>query len=287
MRTDMLSGTNNKNPAITVSAKNNSDIFFHSRGDSSLSMIGNQPKISTRAGSHAGRGFSRYQDTTIAWLAVGCWAGDLSFGSVIPEGLDDAELEGAREKVFVQIKSRRDNVGPFGRSDVAKYLKELWIRASAAATSPERVLLILERDINGIGLQAGVYTPLSSLKAILNLVSKHKLAAEWLSRTQILLAPSPMESAIDTIVQKMVCVPLMASVYFAAIADKVGVLSDDNGERAPGDFLTFSISDLEHQIEMLAGVLSSTDLELALQQGLCESVDFLTPIEDKNFPDYP
>ncbi|WFP49316.1 hypothetical protein PL263_14565 [Methylomonas sp. EFPC3] len=247
-----------------------------------MAMIGNQPKISTRAGSHAGRGF-RYQDATIAWLAVGCWAGDLSYGSVIPEGLDDAELGGPSERVFVQIKSRRDNAGPFGRSDVAKYLKELWIRASAAATSPGRVLLILERDINGIGLQVGTYTPLSSLKAILNLVSQHKFATEWSSKTQILLAPSPMESAIDLIVRKMDCLPLMASVCFAAIADKIGVLSDDNGERALGDFLSLSVSDFEHEIEKLAGVLSSTDLELALQRGLCESVDFLTPIEDRNF----
>lgn len=92
-----------------------------------------------------------------------------------------------------------------------------------------------------------------------------------------------MESAIDLIVRKMDCLPLMASVCFAAIADKVGVLSDDNGERALGDFLSLSVSDFEHEVEKLAGVLFSTDLELALQRGLCESVDFLTPIEDRNF----
>ncbi len=33
----------------------------------------------------------------------------------------------------------------------------------------------------------------------------------------------------------------------------------------------------------LAGVLSADDLEEALRQGLCEPVDFLTPLKEANF----
>ncbi len=74
---------------------------------------------STRAGSNAGRGF-RYQDAAAAWLAVRCWAGDLDYGGVTPEGLDDAELIGLGGKAFVQMKSRRDQLGACARGEVRR-----------------------------------------------------------------------------------------------------------------------------------------------------------------------
>ena len=77
------------------------------------------PRVqSTRAGSHAGRGF-RYQDAAAAWLAVRCWNGDLPFGELTPEGRDDAELIGAEGSTFVQIKSRREHLGPYTPGEVA------------------------------------------------------------------------------------------------------------------------------------------------------------------------
>jgi len=141
----------------------------------------------------------------------------------------------------------------------------------------------LERDVKGVGFQPGVATPLAGLKGILNLVDSHKDSNKWIARTQISFAPTPTESAVELLVQKLGCMPLMAAVYFAAIADRVGNLSDDNGERESGDFLSLSVSDLEREIEKLAGVLSVTDLDSAFQRGLCEPVDFLTPLNDANF----
>ncbi len=239
------------------------------------------PKVSTRAGSHAGRGF-RFQDAAVAWLAVRCWAGDLSYGGVTPEGLDDAELIGAAGTVFVQVKSRRDQLGPYARGDTAKYLRELWDRASAAPAAPEQLLLLLERDIAGIEFQPGVATPLTDLKALASLVA-NKSAGQWSMRTRIMVVSNPLENSVELLVQKLDCTPLMASVYFAAVADRIGKLSDDNGERTSGDFLSLSVSDLEGEIEKLGSVLSKDDLDTALQLGLCEPVDFLTPLNDKNF----
>lgn len=241
-----------------------------------------QPRTSTRAGSHAGRGF-RYQDAAAAWLAVRCWAGDLSYGSVTPEGLDDAELIGSDGRVFVQMKSRRDQLGPHGRGDVAAHLRDLWTRASTAPIQPEQLILVLERDVDGIEIQHRVATPLADLKTLMTLVAKHKFAGNWIERTSILIAPTPMESAINLLVEKLECIPLMAAIYFAAIADKVGNLSDDNGVRGPGDFLSLSVSDLEHEIKKLAGTLSVADLDSAILRGLCEPVDFLTPLKDADF----
>ena len=63
----------------------------------------------SRAGSHAGRGF-RYQDAVGVWLATQCWSEELPYGEVVPEGLDDYELRGATRSALVQVKSRRDHL---------------------------------------------------------------------------------------------------------------------------------------------------------------------------------
>lgn len=252
------------------------------RGQQGSERNVNLPRVSTRAGSHAGRGF-RYQDAAVAWLAVRCWAGDLSYGGVTPEGLDDAELIGSGGNAFAQVKSRRDQLGVYACGDVAAYLRELWIRAKSASVAPEQVLLVLERSINGIELKPDATTPLAGLNNLLTLVAKDRLAGEWVAHTRIMVAPNPLESAVDLLVQKLNCTPLIAAVYFAAIADRVGNLSDGNGERSPGDFLSLSVSDLERDIERLASALSVDDLETALRRGLCEPVDFLTPLKDETF----
>lgn len=236
---------------------------------------------STRAGSHAGRGF-RYQDAAAAWLAVRCWAGDLEYGSVTPEGLDDAELAGSGGTAFLQMKSRRDQLGSYACGDVAAFLRELWERAEGSPLEPHKVVLVLERGVHGTEVEPGAITPLVESGALVGLVSNHRLSKRWMACTEIVVAPTPAESAIELLVQRLSCAPLMAAVYFAAIADRVGRLSDDNGERAPGDFLALSVSDIEREIERLAGVLSAADLDAAIRQGLCEPVDFLTPLNDPN-----
>ena len=81
--------------------------------------------MTSRAGSHAGRGF-RYQDAVAASLALGGWAGRLPYGLVIPEGDDDIELGTTVGRVLVQVKSRREKRGPFPVADVVNFLTKLW-----------------------------------------------------------------------------------------------------------------------------------------------------------------
>lgn len=240
------------------------------------------PKGSGRAGSHAGRGF-RYQDAAGAWLAVRCWAGDLEYGSITPEGLDDAELSGIRGVAFIQMKSRRDQLGLYGTSDIAAFLRELWERAEGSPVTPNKVVLMLERGIRSLELESNVSTPLADGSVGLSrLLASDSLAKRWKARTEFMLAATPTESAIELLALRLGCTPLMAAIYFAAIADRVGRLSDENGTRSPSHFLSLSVSDIEREIERLAGVVSTADLAIALQRGLCEPVDFLTPLNDQN-----
>ncbi|SFO05160.1 hypothetical protein SAMN05216386_2501 [Nitrosospira briensis] len=236
--------------------------------------------MSSRSGSHAGRGF-RYQDAVSAWLAIKCWNSDLDYGGVVPEGRDDAELLGINGSAFVQIKSRRSHLDPTPRRDVTEYIRQLWTRAEPV--SPSQLILILEREIADAAMPPNILHPLPNIISIKRLVAGDRLAKEWLTKTSILIAPSPLENSIDLLVDKLGCAPIAASVYFAAIADRIGCLSDENGTRTPKDFLSFSISDLHREIVRLAETISIEDLHAAIKRGYCEPVDFLTPFDDPNF----
>ncbi|WP_090882879.1 hypothetical protein [Nitrosovibrio sp. Nv6] len=135
----------------------------------------------------------------------------------------------------------------------------------------------------GTAIPPSALHPLQNITSLKPLVAGHRLAKKWLTKTSILIAPSPLENGIDLLVDKLGCAPIAASVYFAAIADHVGCLSDDNGTRAPKDFLSFSISDIDQEIVRLAGTISVEDLHAAIKKGYCEPVDFLTPFDDPNF----
>lgn len=94
---------------------------------------------------------------------------------------------------------------------------------------------------------------------------------------------APMEEAIRLISERLGCPPLAAQIYYGAIADRVGELSDKNGERSPGSFLSLSLSDIERIIDRLSAAISLDDMEAAFQLGLCEPVDFLEPLNEPDF----
>jgi hypothetical protein len=75
----------------------------------------------------------------------------------------------------------------------------------------------------------------------------------------------------------------MAEIYYRELASYIGQLSDDNGRKTPSNFLSMNISDVDTKINKIAGTISIDDLELAIKEGLCEAVDFLTQQNDPNF----
>ena len=237
---------------------------------------------STRAGSHAGRGF-RYQDAAAAWLAIKCWHGDLPYGGLTPEGLDDAELSDSKRTAFVQMKSRREHLGPYSPGEVAAYVRELWSRANAAISAPDDLLLVIERSVGDMELADGVLNGLTETDRLGKLLATDPRARKWLARTKVVVAASPAESGANIISLNGSCSALVASIAFAAVTTDVGRLSDENGLRTTGSFLSLSISDTTRKIDDLISVLAAADLETAISRGLCEAVDFLTPTPSADF----
>ncbi len=92
-----------------------------------------------------------------------------------------------------------------------------------------------------------------------------------------------MEEAVRLISERLGCPPLAARIHYGAIADRVGELSDSNGERSRGGFLSLSLSDVERIIDRLSVAISLDDMESAFRLGLCEPVDFLEPLDEPDF----
>ena len=76
-----------------------------------------------RAGSRASRGF-QFQDAVGAWFASRLASGDLAIDHLIPEGLDDLQLD-APEPTQVEVKSRQGPPTPGRFCRTAKMLGQL------------------------------------------------------------------------------------------------------------------------------------------------------------------
>ena len=241
----------------------------------------NEARPASRAGSHAGRGF-RYQDAVSVWLAVEVWAGRRPPATVIPEGGDDIEMRGAFT-TFVQVKSRREHLGGYSAGEAARHIEELWDRGTGSSPQPGRSELILERSVAGL-------TPASD--GLPNVAADAPLAREleriggWeqlLSRTTVSVAIDPQEASIAVIAERTGCAPLAAQMCFAELLNRVCALADANGTRQPEEYAGLSASDTERTVSEVLRAVDVHAIEGAIKDGVCQPVDFLTPINDPGF----
>lgn len=238
-------------------------------------------KKATRAGSNAGRGF-RYQDAVSAWLAVEIWAGRRAPSTMIPEGGDDVELRG-EETSFVQVKSRREHLGNYTEGEAAGHIKDLWSRSISSLPQPEKLELVLERNIGGLAL-LDEQPAKCVIEGPINVrLSAFGGATDLLPRTTVTVTTSPQEWAISLIVGRLNCTPIAAQMCFAELLVRVGVLADENGRLTPQSYRGLSISDTETVIRDALAAIDVDAIERALREGVCEPVDFLTPLNDPNF----
>ena len=238
-------------------------------------------KAASRAGSNAGRGF-RYQDAVSAWLAVEIWAGQRAPAIVIPEGGDDIELRGEATS-FVQVKSRREHLGDYTEGETVGHIEDLWNRSLGSAPRPQRLELVLEREVRGLS-PVDDHPAVRSIEGpISTRLSKFGGASDLFPRTLLTVATSPQEWAISLIVDRLNCAPIAAQMCFAELLVRVGSLADANGRLAPENYRGVSISDTETAIRDVLAAIDIDAIGRALRDGVCEPVDFLTPLDDPNF----
>lgn len=214
-------------------------------------------------------------------LCVQGFVGQSEYGAVVPEGGDDLELRTNSSRTLVQVKSRRDHLGPFTARAAATFIKKMW---DAKGVAPDDTfLLVLESDV---GERRSTDAQLQELAAYPDIVSElrgRKSLTAMVSRTQVLALPDPRSSAICLISTQQACTSFEAEIYFSDLLGLVGRVSDDNGMRGPGIFRDIAVSDVQRRLDALQPLLTSAVVEEALTLGYCEAVDFLTPDEDQLF----
>ncbi len=233
------------------------------------------------AGSRSGRGF-RYQDGVGTLLAVQGWSGASEFGQVTPEANDDCDLASDDRTVFAQIKSRRQQAGLFTIRKLAGFVSELWDRHDAATSPPDELWLILERTFKD-GPPLLTLTPLPAALVASETLRDDPRAANLASKTRIMVVPAPMDDAVALIAETLECAPAEGSIHYAGVLREIGRLSDENGFRPSGDFASLGRTDVSALVDATRGLIALNDMDAALQAGLCEAVDFLTPIADPDF----
>lgn len=234
----------------------------------------------TRAGSHAGRGF-RYQDAVAVYFCAKEYSGQGHHGSVFPEGGDDLELRSATARTLVQVKSRRDHLGPFSPRAATSFIRKMWDAEDVADS--DRFLLVLESDVGEHRSAKEELLGLSSYPHIVSELGKSNAADGLIARTQVLVLPNPRSGAIDLIAATQGCTLLEAEIYFSDLLGLVGRVSDENGLRSAGTFIGIAVSDVQHRLEVLQPLLTSVVLEEALTLGYCDTVDFLWQDADPLF----
>lgn len=234
----------------------------------------------TRAGSHAGRGF-RYQDATGVWLVLRCWARELPYGEVTPEGRDDYELRGSTSFALVQVKSRRDHLGPFPVAVAADFVRELWVRSEASSSSTQGdLILVLERPVAEGPTGDHVLADHPGLAKTLQSDPHWATLAQY---TRVWIAPEPFEMAVAAISSTMPCAPIAAQLHYGELLKQIGTLADTNGLVKDNRFEGLTVSDVETSLRRMEPILDLAGMEAALRYGYCDAVDFLTQIDDPTF----
>ena len=235
----------------------------------------------SRAGSNAGRGF-RYQDAVSAWLAVEIWAGRREPATLIPEGGDDVELRG-EETSFIQIKSRREHLGKYTKGEAAGHIEDLWKRSLGSLQQPERLELVLEREVDDLDPLPGQPAYRSVQGLTKSKLSKFSKASDLFPKTSLIVSTKPREQTICLISNRQCCSSIAAEMCFAALLTRVGTLANDNGRLTSEGYQGLSVSDTETIIRDTLVAVDVDAIERAIREGVCESVDFLTPLDDPNF----
>nr|WP_220094496.1 hypothetical protein [Rhodobacter capsulatus] len=214
-------------------------------------------------------------------LALRIWADLDPVAIIIPEGNDDIERKSAAGSAFVQVKSRRQDLGELPLASARNYISELWDRHDKFTPRASRLELILEQGI--IDHETSADNRIVPSAKLASLLSGNARGRALLAKTDIRQVGSPNASSIEIIIGRTGCAPIAAALSVAQLLHEVGKLADENGRLKPETYRGLSKSDTDR---IVTNTLAATDVEAiqaALRDGACETADFLTPLKDSEF----
>lgn len=262
-----------------------------SRLNSDMDMTEDPRWKASRAGARAGRGF-RFQDAAGAFLLAEQWAAGRS-ARLVPEGLDDLNLFAASIETRIQAKSRHDPKATFTAAEVAQYL----LKAAGTLTAHEwtegqvRLAVFLERPVQD--LQARSWArPLASCDDVAPL--RESLADEvtgeevftinqLLERAFLVVENSPLDRAVDFFHAKQDVPAFAGRIAAHELRCRVGVSADDNYLRPSTAPSSVDTTDVVTTLERVLLATHEGGLHRAVQDGLCEVVNFSIAVQEPAF----
>ena len=218
-------------------------------------------------------------------MAAGTLAGD----RLVPEGLDDLQLEGPKP-VQYEVKSRQGHLGPFRLREAAKHIVDAWVRHSKRFRSDRQLVVVIERGLAGwesAPEDCLTEIPLTRLvaevdgfgSALAHQVASHKLpstATEGLkiSTTVMVCSWDDLIAEAERHIAGIVNLPSAALVVlrrglWSMVADAV----DTNATVGFKDRVGFDRTGLVDEIKKMAELIDHESIDLVLTQGICSSFE--------------
>lgn len=249
----------------------------------------------TRSGSRAARGY-HYQDDVAAWLCVKVLAGDVDAHVVVPEGFEDVSCEGA-SAWQVQVKSRQDHRSDFTAAEAAQHVLAVAARDEQrrAAGLSGRPVLVLEKAIEGYspGVWGQVIADLPSDNLLRPAVERLGVARgiqpdgvrALMERVSVYVLPwQEAREQLATVVAGRYSLPVgLAGPVVLALRDAAARCVDMNAESNWVRRAGLDRTQVEGVLSQAAATVDRSAIEQALADGLCEPVDFDTPLFDARF----
>lgn len=242
----------------------------------------------SRSGARASRGF-HFQEVVGAWLASRIAAGIVACDRLVPEGLDDLQLEGPTP-VQLEVKSRQGHLGPFPVGLAARHIVKAWSRDVPRFRTSWRLVVTIERGLAGWESAPEdrlTEIPLSQLaaevdgfdSALAKEVASRKLpstATEELKANTNLLACSwdDLIEETERHVASIVNLPPAALVVVRReLCSMVAEAVDTNATVDAKDRAGFDRTSLVDEINKIAQLIDLESIDFVLTQGICSPLN--------------
>lgn len=222
--------------------------------------------------------------------------GEIDAGVVTPEGFEDVSCEGA-SPWQVQVKSRQDHRSDFSAADAAQHVLALGARDEDRRRSGlgGRPVLVLEKAIDGHSprLWGQVVADLPSENPLMPAVERLG-AARGLKPTEIraiaervsvyVLPWHEAREQMTSLAAERYSLPRgVAGPVMLALRDAATRCIDANAEANWATRSGLDRTQIEQVTSRAAATIDRTAIEQALADGICEPVDFDTPLPDSHF----
>jgi SEC-C motif len=237
-------------------------------------------------GARSGRGF-RYQDAVAAAMAIIGFVEHTPW-TISPEADEDITIRhGAGQVIEVQAKSRRSSKADLTASDVMRELVAVWGRhVDRLAYEDVHVCLVVDRvptgcTPTGLGGSLADYPTVGASALAAVGAAAGRSAEDLRARSHLLVGVAPAAFATGLLADHLSVLPIEAEVLFRQVLAQIGVLVDRRADGyGPGALTPNEVARLIEEGQRIVDVAA---IEAPLRSGVCEFIDFETPVHDPAF----